>query len=209
MEYKFNQEHLDLVREQVWECKDDLSVYGKLSELEYSQFGVHLPVSVQRSFEIGAGMGRGSIQLAYIYPEAQFTLADRQGRTENKGIFHPEVDEYYNDFNLTKSFCKLNGLPGIQVFDTELDDWSTLPKFDLITSRCSIGFHVPLERYINKLISISTPDVTIIFGMNGNYIHEAKLDTWKELFREVYHIYPEPVERFPFQSWLIFKGINS
>lgn len=205
MDYLFDDEHLDLVKEQVWECKEDISIYGKLSDFEIEQFGEFLPEAVKRSFEIGAGMGRGSIQLREFFPEAEFTLADRQGRTENKGIFLPQEDEFYNDFEMTKSFCKLNGLVPERLFDTEEDDWSTLPKFDLITSRCAVGFHISLERYIERLISIATPDVTMIFGVN---CLRRGVDGFEDKFKEVIFKEGKTQKEFPFQSWLVFRGLK-
>lgn len=205
MDYLFDDEHLDLVKEQVWECKEDISIYGKLSDFELEQFGEFLPETAKRSFEIGAGMGRGSIQLTSFFPEAKFTLADRQGRTENKGIFLPQEDEFYNDFEMTKSFCKLNGLVPERLFDTEEDDWSTLPKFDLITSRCAVGFHISLERYIERLISIATPDVTMIFGVN---CLRRGTDGFEDKFKEVIFKEGKSQKEFPFQSWLVFQGLK-
>ncbi len=43
MKYKYNQEHLDLIHEQVWECKKDLSIYGRLSDFELEYFKEYLP----------------------------------------------------------------------------------------------------------------------------------------------------------------------
>lgn len=205
MDYLFNDEHLDLVKEQVWECKDDISVYGKLAEYELECFKEHLPETVHMSLEMGAGMGRGSIQLSKLYPDAWFVLADRQGRTKNDGIFFPETDEYYNDFKMTESFCLLNKLRNFETFDTEEGDWNSLPLVDLITSRCAMGFHFPIDRYIDRLIEVSSPDVTMIFGVNCLFKDHER---YEDRFKEVHFIGISPKEPFPHQSWLVLKGLK-
>jgi len=52
MDYLFDDEHLDLVKEQVWECKEDISIYGKLSDFELEQFKEFLP---------SPGLGEGGV----------------------------------------------------------------------------------------------------------------------------------------------------
>jgi len=213
MEYKFNPEHIDLVKEQVWECKKDLSIYGFLSDFELDQFTDHLPAPPEDRdlvhLEFGAGMGRGAIQIDRLYQgKVTSYLLDRNGRTENKGIFFPETDEYYCDFSMTQSFCELNGMSNFTIFDSEEDDgliWDILPEVDLITSRCSLGFHIPLERYLERLMGVASEDVTMIFGMNCLYKHTDKFDS---LFKEVVFLEGKVHTALPFQSWLIFKGLK-
>lgn len=205
MDYKMLPEHMDLVKEQVWECREDISIYGKLSSFELDYFHRFLPPAkaVHRVFEIGSGLGRGAIQLKNIYPNADFILADRQGRTENLGQFHPEKDEYYNDFELTRTFCSINGLNDIRTFDTELDDWSSIPMVDLISSRCAIGFHVPLERYLDRLLSISHPGTIMIFGTNMHFDYIGQFD---DMFSRVQFLkQTENRPEFPVQHWLCLE----
>lgn len=209
MEYVWLPEHEDLMKEQVWECKKDLSVYGSLSDFELEQFKDHLPASVEEHLEFGAGLGRGTVQIDNLYPEVHHTLVDRHGRTENKGIFFPAQDEYYNDFNLAQSFLEANRVDNFSIFDSENEeDWKAIRYYsamDLITSRCSLGFHVPLDRYLDRLISVSSLNVTMIFGMN-RLCEDGK--DYEHLFKEVIYIKGEKKELFPHQNWLIFKGLK-
>lgn len=218
MQYNWLPEHEDLMKEQVWECKKDLSIYGILSDFELEQFKDHLPPASSSGthLEFGAGLGRGAVQIAKLLPNYYHILVDRDGRTENKGIFFPAEDEYYNDFNLTKSFMEVNGLEFGTKFtrcDSESNQtYATIevipnyfPPVDLITSRCSLGFHVPLERYLDRLISVSSPDVTMIFGMNR--LCESG-EAYKHLFKEVIYIEGKKDAALPFQNWLIFKGLK-
>lgn len=216
MEYVWLPEHEDLMKEQVWECKKDLSVYGSLSDFELEQFKDHLPPASSSGthLEFGAGLGRGAVQIAKLLPNYYHILVDRDGRTENKGIFFPAEDEYYNDFNLTISFMKANGFErhgtDFECYDSEAEGtWGAIAKFNdpisLVTSRCSLGFHVPLDRYLDRLISVSSPDVTMIFGMN-RLCEDGK--DYEHLFKEVIYIKGEKKEPFPHQNWLIFKGLK-
>lgn len=137
--YQFADRHLPLMREQVWESGNDIAVYTGLASFEFPQFAAHIgnPKTV---LELGCGLGRGSIYLNHLLNDpVSFVLADRDGLTRNTGAFDPATDEFYNDMALTADFCRLNGLTDFRLFDTETDDWDTLPGFDLIFSLCSFG----------------------------------------------------------------------
>src|SRR5665213_3358023 len=142
--YKFSPRHVPFMKEQIWEARHDLGVYSDLAVFEFSQFEGHIgaPKTV---LEVGCGLGRGSIFLNHLLhdDDTLFVLADRTGYTSNSGAFNPEVDEFYNDLELTADFCQQNGIKKFRTFDTEVDDWATLPKADLIFSLCSFGMHVP------------------------------------------------------------------
>ena len=149
--------------------------------------------------------------------DIQYVMCDRSGYTTNTGDFNPPTDEFYNDLVLTKDFCELNGIKKVRTFDTELDDWATLPKADLLFSLCSFGMHVSLERYMDRMISAIKPNGTMIFGVRnanggpggvghgngGNY----GPDSFKDRFEEV--IYQPGViafPRLPIEDWLILKN---
>jgi SAM-dependent methyltransferase len=169
--YKAEECHLPYMLEQVWEIENeegekDFSLYSRLSLKEHQEIEEHVPAAPKVVLDFGCGLGRASIYLnkAYNNPKILFILADREGYTDNSGHFNPEKDEYYNSFNLTRSFCKLNGLENFLLFDTEKDDWDKLPRVDFITSRCSLGMHIPIERYIDRLCKVSSEDAVFIFG---------------------------------------------
>jgi len=163
--YKFEARHLPFMKEQIWEASQNLQIYSDLSLFEFEQIAdlIGTPKVV---LEVGCGLGRGSIFLNHLLRDDRvvFTLADRSGYTQNTGRFEPETDEYYNDLALTADFCRLNGIKDVRTFDTEGDDWSTLPKANLIFSLCAFGMHVSIDRYIDRLISCAARDSTMIFG---------------------------------------------
>lgn len=202
--YVIPDKFLPLLREQVWETSNGLSVYSNLSLHEYEQYGRYIerPKVV---LDIASGLGRTSIYLnkRLRKPRPLFILADRTGRTNNTGDFDPPEDEYYNDLQMTREFCRINGLSFIRTFDTELENWHSLPPIDLVISTIGIGFHVPIERYMPQLYRVLSPDGMMIFGTRMGCYH---VDSFKELFREsTFHAGVEK-EPFPYEDWLILKG---
>ena len=144
-----------------------MEVYGDVSKYEFEQIQDHIPHGITSVLEVGSGLGRGSIFLNHLLKDdtIRYTLADRTGHTRNTGIFNPAEDEFYNDLALTQDFCELNGLKNITTFDTELGDWTALPKSDFVFSLCSFGMHVSIERYMDRLLSVATHNSTMIFGV--------------------------------------------
>lgn len=213
--YKFNLEHLELMESQIWEMKKEhggATVYDELAPYEVEQIKDYLPQAPDRILELGAGLGRGSIYLRHYFRENGlvfppiWVLADRDGFSEeNTGAFNPKVDEYYNDFKLGRSFCQMNGLDNFKFVDTETGDWSKWGKFDFIFSFCSFGMHVPLERYMDRLIGASLPDVTMIFGTRHAGYNG---DSFKDKFKEVIYQQGAGRQPFPHENWLILRGVK-
>lgn len=201
--YKFSARHLPFMKEQIWEAKDNLDVYSRLSAFEFDQFQQHIgrPGIV---LEVGCGLGRGTIYLNHLLQvDGLYILADRTGYTTNVGAFNPEVDEFYNDLELTQDFCRLNGVRNTMTFDTELGDWRSLPQADLIFSLCSFGMHVRIERYIDRLLSVSKPSTTMIFGTrHPSYGPHSFADRFDEV---VFTPGADTRGIFPNENWLILK----
>jgi len=201
--YKFNDQHLVYMQEQIWEAKTDIEIYSDLSVHEFSQIESYLghPKTV---LEVGCGLGRGSIFLNHLLKDdtVEYILADRHGRTENTGKYMPIEDEYYNDLNLTADFCKLNGIKNIRTFDTEEDSWLDLPKADLIFSLCSFGMHVSIDRYMDRLLSVSKTTTTMIFGIRNGSVSDENASR----FAEVLNVDGIPMNQFPDEKWLILKN---
>ena len=202
--YTWTDRHEPLMCEQQWEAKNDLTRYGDVAAFEFPQFAEHLGTP-KIVMDIGCGLGRGAVYLNYLLGGGvHFILADRHGRTGNSGAFNPVEDEYYNDLDLTADFCRLNGLTGFRTFDTEKDDWAGLPRVDLILSLCSLGMHVPIERYLDRMISISKPETVMIFGVR-ELCYRAP--PFADRFQETVYIPGlESGNRFPSESWLVLKG---
>ena len=206
--YKYNADHLKYMKDQIWECRDNLDVYSTLSEFEHEQVKAFIPSQPKVIMDLGCGLGRASIYLNHILHandinnDIHFILADTTGDTEITGAWNKE--EFYNRMDLTASFCTLNGLLNIGLFDTQRSDWNNLSNIDYIMSRCAFGMHFPIESVIDKLLKISTPDITMIFGTRNRavYSHES----FKSLFKEVIFIQEDKYDPYPQQDWLILRG---
>jgi SAM-dependent methyltransferase len=204
-EYKYNDEILKYMKEQIWEAKNDISLYHKIAPLQFVHFydEIGTPKDV---LEVGSGLGRGTIYLNHLLNDdsVSYTLADRTGYTTNSGAFNPSQDEFYNDLDLTKQFCEMNGLKNVETFDTELDDWGNLKKFDLIFSICSFGMHVKIERYMDRLLSVSKESTIMIFGVrHSSYTCDSFLNQFKSVNYKTIAAGPENPTR---ENWLILKN---
>ncbi|HWY35108.1 MAG TPA: hypothetical protein VNX68_10715 [Nitrosopumilaceae archaeon] len=192
------------MKDQIWECKDNIDVYSTLSEFEHEQIKNYVPIQPVTVLDLGCGLGRASIYLNYILnrSDIHYILADTTGDTEITGGW--DKQEFYNKMDLTASFCTLNNLLNIGLFDTQRSDWDSLSNIDYVMSRCAFGMHFPIESIMDKLLKITTPNVTMIFGTRNRavYSHES----FKDLFKEVYFIEQEKQEPYPQQDWLILKG---
>jgi SAM-dependent methyltransferase len=192
------------MKEQIWEARQDLQVYSDLSVFEFEQIADHIG-SPKVVLEVGCGLGRGSIYLNSLLKDdsVAFILADRTGMTTNTGAYAPDADEFYNDLEQTAEFCAINGIKNLRTFDTEKDDWATLPQADLIFSLCSFGMHVAIERYIDRLMAASKPDGTMIFGTRGPY----SASSFSDRFGDVTYLPGRDGQgRFPKENWLILKN---
>lgn len=204
-EYKYNDQHYEWMMEQQWEAREfGVKYYHELAVHEWNQIHQYLghPKTV---LELGCGLGRSSVYVNYLLQDdsIQYILADRDGRTTNTGAFNPVQDEFYNDLEQTEDFCKLNGIKNVMTFDTE-DDWSKLPKVDFVLSTCSFGMHVPIERYIERILSVTEANCTLVFGTRSPTYGP---NSFRNLFEEV--IFQPGINRmpeFPLENWLILRN---
>lgn len=201
---------LHYMKEQVWECKNDLAIYSLLSRFEHNQLVPVMPKAPKVVMDLGCGIGRAGIYLNHVLanPDVHFIMADRHGDTPtNTGDW--AAGEYYNNLEATAKFCDLNGLHNYQTFDTSAKPsaWSKLPKVDYVMSRCAIGMHIPLEFVLPGLLRCMTPDVTVILGIRAPCPYDEQ--SFTDVFEEVRLYRGERDGRFPYQDWLVLKGLKA
>jgi SAM-dependent methyltransferase len=206
MKYSYDPIHLPWMQDQVWEMKEGIHVYEELSDIEYEKIKSYLPVAPKVVMDIGCGLGRVGIHLNKMYdsPDILYIMADRHGKTRNSGHFNPPEDQYYNDLDLTRDFCKLNGLTNIITFDTEKDDWSTLPEVSLVVSEFALGFHVSIDRYMDRMYEKLATDGTMIFGISP-WMTEYTRESFADKFQvAIYDRHPDQ-KPFPAEDYLILS----
>lgn len=206
-EYKYDDEMFKWMMEQQWEARTfGVEYYHKLSAFEFEQIQSFLG-QPKKVLEVGSGLGRSSVFVNHLLKDdsIEYVLADRHGFPNgNTGAFAPEKDEFYCDLDQSIAFAKLNGIKNVSKFDTELCDWNSVKNVDLILSTCSFGMHVPIERYMDRMIATCNHGATMIFGTrSANY----GPNSFRDLFEEV--IFQPGINRmphYPLENWLILRS---
>jgi SAM-dependent methyltransferase len=187
-EFKITKEFEPYVLAQQVATIHNLKNYSQMSESEYET--VKSFISGKKSFlELGCGLGRMSIYCAsQIKNHSQFILADSTGPI-NKFIrygWNP-TDGFYNDLNLTRKFAQLNNLEKNRIFDLNNEDLLTLSNIDVVMSFGSVGYHFPIEPYMEKLLKITKSDCVMIFGLSTDAYSQCPytIESFKENFEKV------------------------
>lgn len=122
--------------------------------------------------EIGAGLGRVSVYLknACKWNETKFYLLDGDSGDKQIAYTHDSVspDHFYNSIKAAKDFCTSNGIENknLVLLNAEKEDWLKLQiKFDLVYSFKAIGFHWPINDYLNKIYKLLVKDAILIFDI--------------------------------------------
>lgn len=166
MNWKFDEITATIARRQVTGKLPIRQAYEKLSVAEYEAYCPYIG-NARNILDLASGLGRVSV---YLNSRSTFLrhyiLADSDGEHDKKLAYGWNTDsEFYNSFKAARHFCAQNGLPFINTFDVQNQDWPLLHRWpDVIISMLGIGFHVPMEDYISTLHAISRPDTKIIFG---------------------------------------------
>ena len=131
--------------------------------------------------ELGCGLGRGSILMnqRLTYPPKFYLLdGDTCTRGQVSGLNRDSNDDFYNSLEATKVFCEANGLSDFVLLNAEKDWRRDLPKFDLVFSVLSIGFHWPVSLYLDAVYSHLLDEAKLIFQMRLTTDKDPVLMEW-------------------------------
>ena len=151
------------------QCNDEKEVFSKLPEIEkIRSYLKNLAPKV--ALDVGSGIGRTSIYFFkhFHWINTRFILADGDsGETQLSGIRTGKF-EFYNSLDATHSFCRANGLHNFETFNLEKYKWTELSHCpDLVYSFMALGFHWPVNSFLDDIYPVLKDGCLLIFGLRG------------------------------------------
>ena len=162
----------------------------ELFKEEFETFEKYLPSNVENIMDIGCGLGVLGIFINKKYQNnPNFYLLDKNTvDTKIKYGFSKDY-ESYNDLNETRNILLKNGLSKEQIYIKNVDQEITINnKINLVISLKSMGFHYPIENYINLIKKTCSTETTFIFDV---FEEKYSLNDVKKYFHEAKIIYEE------------------
>ena len=157
---------------------------------EFETFKNYIPNSAENIMDIGCGLGIINIYLNEFFEKKPvFFLLDKN-RVDRKIKYGFSSNyESYNDLNETKNILLNNNIDTnrINLYDVEKQFLIT-KKMDLVISLKSMGYHYPINTYIELLRNCCTKNTVFIFDIGDNQYDENYL---KKIFDDVKIIYEE------------------
>ena len=147
-----------------------------------------IPKSVNNIMDIGCGLGIIDVLLNDFYRNKPiFYLLDKN-RTDRKIKYGFSSNyESYNDLNETKKILLDNNIDKNHIFLFDVDKEILIEnKMDLVISLKSMGYHYPLEIYIDLLRKCCNQDTIFIFDFSGGYYSEKLLDKYFQSNEVIY-----------------------
>ena len=159
-----------------------------LNELE--TFKAFLPDSAENVMDIGCGLGIINIYLnKFFNKKSNFFLLDKSRIDKKINYGFSSNYESYNDLNETKNILLENEVDSgsIYLFDVE-KKFQINKKMNLVISLKSMGYHYPINTYIELFRNCCTKDTVFIYDIGDNQYDENYLET---IFDNVKIIYEE------------------
>ena len=138
---------------------------------EFNSIKKYLPKSSKNILDIGCGLGVINIFLnEYYSKKSNFTLIDKNYVDKKVVYGFKNNSESYNKLEITKDFLILNGFKTKQFQLVNADqNFVTKKKYELIISLLSMGYHYPIENYIDIIKKVSTKNTKVIFDLSMEY----------------------------------------
>jgi hypothetical protein len=137
------------------QCNGVVADYTECPELE-SIDHILTNINPKNVLEVGAGLGRVSVFMnkKYKWNQTNFFLLDGNSGDQQIAGLHENVGkDFYNSLDATREFCNTNGIGAdrLKIINAENSIDLTNLQFDLCYSFKSIGFHWPINWYLEKL----------------------------------------------------------
>ena len=157
---------------------------------EFETFKHFLPNSVNNIMDIGCGLGIINVYLNNFFGKKPiFFLLDKNRIDKKIKYGFSSNYESYNDLNETKNILLENDIDSssLYLFDVE-KKFQINKKMDLVISLKSMGYHYPINTYIELFRNCCTKDTVFIYDIGDNQYDENYLET---IFDNVKIIYEE------------------
>ena len=150
------------------QCNGDMSLYEDMPDSRLAE-DVLKSISPKKAIDIGAGIGRASVYFQVKHNwNCEYNYIDGDtGEKQLAGIRTATHGEYYNSHKAAKEFSSANGIENLKIWTPD-SDWSTkIKNCDLAYSFLAVGFHWPLELYLDRIYPCMAKGAKLIFGMRG------------------------------------------
>ena len=157
---------------------------------ELNTFKNFLPNSVNTIMDIGCGLGIINIYLNKFFEKKPIFFLLDKNRIDRKIKYGFSLNyESYNDLNETKNILLENEINStcVHLFDVERQ-FQINKKIDLVISLKSMGYHYPINSYIELFRNCCTKNTVFIYDIGENQYDENYLKT---IFDDIKIIYEE------------------
>ncbi|MDC3042517.1 hypothetical protein OA173_04150 [Candidatus Pelagibacter sp.] len=173
-----------------FQIKNIEKITDELFNKEFETFKNYLPKFAGNIMDIGCGLGIIDIYLNEFFEKKPvFFLLDKN-RVDRKIKYGFSSNyESYNDLKETKNILLNNNIDSscINLFDVEKQFLIT-KKMDLVISLKSMGYHYPINTYIELFRNCCTKNTVFIYDIGENQYDENYLKT---IFDDIKIIYEE------------------
>lgn len=157
--------------------------FNTITQKQYEDFKDEIPQNCRGVLDIGGGVGRMSAFLSTTIKAERFYVADfNEWKGPPSYGWEPGVNPRYNTFQATEAFMDLNCNAPYEIVD--LADGEALidaiSQSNLIFSILSVGFHYPIEPYMDKIVAYAPKDVCCVFNIRGTTNYGA--DSFERYF---------------------------
>lgn len=153
-------------------------------EATFEKMRPFLPEQADSIVDVGGGLGGMAARLLRHYgTDAGVIVYEREGDAGSKIGWHDSAAEFgaYNSHHLTSLFLETNGghahTAGVQLAG---DDPFPPGPHQLVVSLLSMGFHYPVETYLQEIYDSLAPGGVLIFDAR----HGTSLEACREMFKQ-------------------------
>ena len=157
---------------------------------EFETFKHFLPNSVNNIMDIGCGLGIINVYLNNFFGKKPiFFLLDKNRIDKKIKYGFSSNYESYNDLNETKNILLENDVDRSCLYLIDVEkQFQINKKMDLVISLKSMGYHYPINTYIELFKNCCTKDTVFIYDIGENQYDEIYLKT---VFDDIKIIYEE------------------